>query len=142
MKTATLLHDCKCFARRRAARQITKLYERHLGAAQLTTAQHSILETLDEQTQMTMNELAGLLVMDRTTLLRANMPMQREGLLSSRPHAKASRQLVLSLSPAGRGNVKEARVVSRSPQQEFEARVGPARAARMRRELLTLARQA
>jgi DNA-binding MarR family transcriptional regulator len=139
MRNVTRLDACNCFAARQAARHITRLYERHLSGAEVTSAQFSILVLLDEKVEMTMNELAGALVMDRTTLLRAIKPLQREGLLSSRPNADDTRQLVLSLSLPGQRKLKEAMRLWQNAQREFEAQVGSGRAARLRRELLTLA---
>ena len=109
---------------------------------QLTSAQFSILVLLDEKAEMTMHELAGAMVMDRTTLLRAIKPLQREGLLRSRPNESDARQLLLSLSPAGQRKLKEAMRRWQSAQREFEGQVGSARAARLRRDLLALAQPA
>jgi len=136
---STRLDACNCFATRQAARHITRLYERHLSGAQLTSAQFSILVLLDEKPDVTMNELARALVMDRTTLLRATRPLQREGLVRKERSANDTRQLVFSLSPAGQRNLRHAMRLWQDAQTEFEAQVGSDHAARLRRELLTLA---
>ena len=140
MKKLTHLDMCNCFATRQAARYLTKMYEKHLAGAELTTAQFSILVCLEEAGEMTMNELANALVMDRTTLLRAIKPLQREELLGSKSSTEDSRRLVFSLSPAGLRRWKKALTLWSEAQQEFEARVGAGEAARMRRELLALGR--
>jgi DNA-binding MarR family transcriptional regulator len=87
-----------------------------------------------------MNELARALVMDRTTLLRAIKPLQRDGWLTSRPSEHDTRVLLFSLTAAGQRKLKEALHLWHKAQQEFESQVGVRRAARLRRELLTLAR--
>ena len=89
-----------------------------------------------------MAELANALVMDRTTLLRALKPLQREELLRSRPGTEDARQLVYTLSAAGQRKLKEAMPLWAKAQSELEAEVGAAPAARMRRELLALAKPA
>jgi DNA-binding MarR family transcriptional regulator len=127
---------CNCFTVRQAARRITRLYEKHLAPAQLTSAQFSILAALGEQPQMTMNTLAAAMGMDRTTLLRAIKPLQRDQLLLSQRGSADPRQLLLSLSAAGRRKLEAAMRFWEAAQAEFEAQVGPARAARMRRDLL------
>src|SRR5215469_5358744 len=99
---------CNCFAVRQAARQVTRLYERHLGKVQLTSAQFSILAVLGEAGRMTMAGLAKVLVMDRTTLLRAMKPLQREELLKSAASDTDPRQLVFTLSSAGERKLKQA----------------------------------
>jgi DNA-binding MarR family transcriptional regulator len=140
METLTALNSCNCFAVRQAARQVTKLYEHHLAEAQLTSAQFSILGALGEGGPMTMTDLAGALVMDRTTLLRAMKPLQREELLKSTSSAEDPRQLVFSLSPGGERKLKQALPLWHKAQEEFEAEVGPREAARLRRSLLALAK--
>jgi len=121
---------------------VTKLYERHLAGAQLTSAQFSILGALGEGGPMNMAELANVLVMDRTTLLRAMKPLQREDFLKSTPCAEDPRQLVFSLSPAGVRKLKQALPLWHEAQKEFEAEVGLSEAARLRHSLLALARSA
>jgi len=138
MSDDTRLSACNCFATRRAARTITRLYERHLSAAGLTSAQFSILALTDERGSETMSELARILAMDRTTLLRAMKPMQRERLLGSRANVEDPRQLVFFLTAIGQRRLREALGLWQEAQREFEAQVGSERAARLRRDLLSL----
>jgi DNA-binding MarR family transcriptional regulator len=138
MSDSTRLSACNCFAARQAARRITRLYERHLSEAGLTSAQFSILVLLDEHTGATMAELARLLAMDRTTLLRALKPLQREHLVETRPSDTDARQIALSLSAAGLRKLRDAARLWRTAQAEFESRVGSEHAARLRRDLLAL----
>ena len=87
---------------------------------------------------MTMASLAGVMVMDRTTLLRAMKPLQRDDLLNSTSSPEDPRQLMFSLSPAGERKVKQALPLWNKAQAEFEAEIGPREAARLRRSLLAL----
>jgi DNA-binding MarR family transcriptional regulator len=141
MRPTNTLNSCNCFAIRQAARHVTKLYEQHLAGAQLTSAQFSILGAIGEAGQMTMAELASALVMDRTTLLRAMKPLQRDGLLKSTSSATADpRQLVFALSSAGVRRLEKALPLWRKAQEEFEAEIGSRGAASLRQSLLALAR--
>jgi DNA-binding MarR family transcriptional regulator len=140
MNQLTRLRLCNCFAARQAARHLTKLYERHMSDAGLTSAQFSILVALEEAGQLTMNELAEALVMDRTTLLRAVKPLQREELVVSRPSEDDVRRLVFSMSAAGARRLKKAVALWTRAQQELEGAIGSGEAARLRRELFELAR--
>ncbi len=140
MESTSALTSCNCFAIRQAARHVTRLYERYLADAQLTSAQFSILGALGQGGPMSMTDLAEVLVMDRTTLLRAMKPLQREDLLKSTPGSGDPRQLVFSLSPAGLRKLKQAMPLWNKAQEEFEAGIGAAEAARLRRSLLALAR--
>jgi len=142
MDTTPALASCNCFAVRQAARQVTKLYERYLADAQLTSAQFSILGALRGGGPMTMVELASVMVMDRTTLLRAMKPLQRENLLKSTSGPEDPRQLVISLSPSGERRFEQAVPLWNKAQAEFEGEVGPREAARLRRSLLALAKSA
>jgi DNA-binding MarR family transcriptional regulator len=118
---------------------VTRLYEGFLAEARLTSAQFSILGALGEGGPMTMAELASALVMDRTTLLRAMKPLQREDLLKSSAGTADPRQLVFSLSPAGLRRLKEALPLWGKAQEAFEAEIGSREAAQLRRSLLALA---
>ena len=138
MKKSPRLEFCNCFAVRQAARHLTRSYERHLSGAELTSAQFSILVSLDDEGEMTMSALAKALVMDRTTLLRALKPLQEEELVVSQPSLGDARRLNFSLSAAGVRRLKKGLALWSNAQQEFEAAIGPGEAARMRRELLAL----
>jgi len=141
MSSSAALNLCNCFAVRQAARQVTRLYERHLGKAQLTSAQFSILAALGAAGQMTMAELATALVMDRTTLLRAMKPLQRESLLKSTSSEADPRQLVFSLATAGERKLNQALPLWKKAQEEFESGIGAREAARLRGALLALVGQ-
>jgi DNA-binding MarR family transcriptional regulator len=138
MGTTSTLFSCNCFAVRQAARHVTKLYEHHLADVQLTSAQFSILGALGEGGPMTMADLASVMVMDRTTLLRAMKPLQREDLLKTTSSPEDPRQLVFALSSAGERKLKQALPLWKKAQDEFEAEVGAREAAQLRRSLLTL----
>jgi DNA-binding MarR family transcriptional regulator len=139
MTASKALSLCNCFATRQAARWVTKLYERHLAEVQLTSAQFSILVALGEEGRLTMADLAKVLVMDRTTLLRALKPLQRESLLKNAASEADPRQLVFSLSSAGERRLEQAMPVWRKAQEEFESGMGSREAARLRGALLALA---
>jgi DNA-binding MarR family transcriptional regulator len=131
---------CNSFATRQAARYITRLYERHLAAAHVTSTQFAILVLLGETPDMTMSELALAMVMDRTSLVRAIKPMERDGWLTTERAPQESRKLVLSLTKAGQNKVREALPLWQTAQQEFEAQVGSERAAQWRHDFLELTR--
>jgi DNA-binding MarR family transcriptional regulator len=74
--------DCNCLAVRQAARHITQFYDQFLAASWLRTTQFSILAKLRRLGPMTINVLAADLVMDRTTLGRNILPLERDGLIA------------------------------------------------------------
>jgi len=140
MRQSSRLELCNCFAARQAARHITRLYEKHLAEANVTSAQFSIMVVLDERQYASMIDLADALVMERTTLLRGVKPLQRDGLVTTKRGDGEGdpRQVTFSLTAAGRKRLKDATARWISAQQEFEAQVGSTWAARMRSDLLAL----
>jgi DNA-binding MarR family transcriptional regulator len=130
--------DCHCFATRQLARHVTKLYERHLEPAGLSSNQFAILALLAERPAITLNELSELMVMDRTSLLRALKPLQRDRFVTSAPKSSGSRQLAFSLSRLGMRKVEQAVPLWSAAQREYEAQIGSARAARLRRDFFAL----
>jgi len=132
-------HD-DCFAIRQAARHISQLYERYLLAVGLTSAQFSILTALGRSTSLTMIELAQVMVMDRTTLVRALQPLLRDGLVSDRLSAPGKRRLQIALTSAGRQKLDDAATHWEAAQEEFERSFGAQEAAHLRRELFRVTR--
>jgi DNA-binding MarR family transcriptional regulator len=86
-----------------------------------------------------MIQLARALVMDRTTLLRAMKPLQRDGLVRNTPSADDPRQKVFLLSSSGERKLKHAIPLWAKAQEEFEIAFGSRQAAQLRRSLLALA---
>ena len=82
--TRTRLTPCNCLALRQAARHVTQYYDQCLAPTGLRTTQFSILAKLKRLGPMTINALAADLVMDRTTLGRTMLPLERDGLIAVR----------------------------------------------------------
>src|SRR6266436_925955 len=92
---------CNCAALREAARYITQLYDRHLAVAGLSNSQYSILARLKRLGPTTINALAQDMVMDRTTLGRNIVPLQRRRLIVARSGREDGRTKELHLTKAG-----------------------------------------
>ena len=134
-------YDCNCFATRQLARHVSKIYERHLAHAQITSTQFTILIFLHGSDGLTMSDLSRRMVMDRTTLLRAIKPLQRDDLVTSAPKVGDTRQLAFSVTPAGLRKIEEALPLWQAAQQEYEAKIGPERAARLRQDFHEFTRE-
>ncbi|MEI6001557.1 winged helix-turn-helix transcriptional regulator [Paraburkholderia bengalensis] len=132
--------DDDCFAVRQAARYVTQLYDRHLGQVGLKTTQFSIMCRLHNRKWMTMKELADSMVMERTTLVRAIQPLQRDGLVYTEASRSNRRVLTVMLTTAGEERLREARDHWHAAQSEFEQHFGPQRAASLRAELFDVTR--
>ena len=125
---------CNCFAARQAARALTRAYERHMAPSGLTISQFPILVLIDERPGIGMRELADELVMDRTSLVRALKPLQRDGLVAVAAAVGGTRQNALSLTPAGVAKIAETSPYWQEAQNEFVERFGgegPAAEARL-----------
>jgi DNA-binding MarR family transcriptional regulator len=126
------VEECTCLAVRQAARHVTQFYDQYLAPAGLRTTQFSILAKLKRQGPMTINVLADELVMDRTTLGRNILPLEREGLISITPGRTDRRSKELRLTDAGVERLRAAREGWREAQTRFAAAFGEQRAAGLR----------
>ncbi len=133
--TRTRTQDCICLAVRQAARHVTQSYDQFLAPAGLRTTQFSILAKLKRKGPMTINALAAELVMDRTTLGRNILPLERDGLISIEPLASDRRSKALHLTKAGDKRLEAARIGWVKAQARFESTFGSRRTSELR-ELL------
>jgi DNA-binding MarR family transcriptional regulator len=127
--------QCNCFAVRAAARHVTQSYDQFLAPSGLRTTQLSILATLNRKGPLTINALAEDMVMDRTTLGRNILPLQRDDLITIKPAASDRRAKELRLTKAGEKRLEAALKGWSQAQARFEAVFGAGRAAELRRLL-------
>lgn len=138
MKAQSSITACNCFAIRQAARFVSQLYERHYARAGITAAQFSLLVYIAEAGKAGMADIAEAMVMDRTTLVRALKPMERDGYVVSEPEGKGSRKLLLALSAKGQQKLSEGAECWHAAQAEYVALVGAERADGLRQMLLAI----
>jgi len=124
--------DCNCFAVRSAARHISQFYDQFLAPVGLRTTQFSILSKLKRRGPLTINALAKVMVMDRTTLGRNVLPLERDGLIRIEPMPSNRRAKDLRLTNAGEKRLQAATKEWMRAQAQFEARFGVRRAAELR----------
>jgi DNA-binding MarR family transcriptional regulator len=123
---------CNCLALRQAARHVTQFYDQFLAPAGLRTTQFSILARLRWFGPLTINALAKELVMDRTTLGRNILPLEREGLIEVTQGSADRRSKELRLTEAGRAKLRQASVGWAEAQARFEGTFGRARSSELR----------
>ena len=139
--------ECTSLAVRQAARHVTQFYDQYLGPAGLRTTQFydqflaplglratqsSVLAKLGQLQPMTINALANELMMDRTTLGRNILPLEREGLLSIVPGRIDRRSKELQLTKAGIERLHAARKRWSEAQKRFATIFGEQRTAGLR----------
>ena len=124
--------DCNCFAVRSAARHISQFYDQFLAPVGLRTTQFSILSKLKRRGPLTINALAKVMVMDRTTLGRNVLPLERDGLIRIELMPSNRRAKDLRLTDAGEKRLQAATKEWMRAQAQFEARFGVRRTAELR----------
>jgi DNA-binding MarR family transcriptional regulator len=130
---------CNCLALRQAARHVTQFYDQFLAPSGLRSTQYSILARLQRKGAMTINALAAELVMDRTTLGRNILPLQRDGLVAAGPGKFDRRSKELRLTAAGIARFRAGRKGWQAAQARFETDFGVKRAKKLRTLLHTVA---
>jgi DNA-binding MarR family transcriptional regulator len=124
--------DCNCFMARSAARHVTQLYDQFLAPVGLHVTQFSILAKLKRLGPMTINGMAKEMVMDRTTLGRNVLPLERDGLIKIEASATDGRAKELHLTKAGEQRLLAGREAWAQAQARFDDRFGAKRAADFR----------
>lgn len=111
---------------RRAAREVTRLYEEALRPVGLTASQFSILIALAQAETVNLSALADALGMDRTTLTRVLAPMERSGRVLTLTSPKDARARLLALTDSGRATLETAVPLWEAAQSHALHRLGPA----------------
>jgi len=124
--------DCNCLAVRQAARHITQFYDQFLAPSGLRTTQFSILAKLRRLGPMTINALAAAMVMDRTTLGRNVLPLERDGLIAVEQGSRDRRSKELRVTEAGEARFRAGVKGWAQAQRQFEKSFGAKRTADMR----------
>jgi len=124
---------CTCFRLRRAARQVSQIYDHELAAVGLSLNEYSILRHA-ERGHCLLGELADSLGMERTTLTRNLKPLLEAGWLKE-SRGEDARQRLISIAASGRRRIASAKPHWLRAQQRIEALYGVARTDRLRKDL-------
>ena len=116
---------CSCAALRQAARHVTRLYDAALAPTGLGLNQYSILARLQRFGAMRVVDLAGKLVMDRSTLGHLLRPLEARGLVEMRVAADDRRSRLVTLTTAGADLTAQARGLWAGAEQHFTRAFGP-----------------
>src|SRR5260370_4091949 len=102
-----LLAECACFDLRKAARAISRMYDDFLRDAGVNITQFAQLRLIGTEKEISVSTLSRYMVMDRTSITRALAPLERDGLINSRPGAD-KRIRIVSLTKKGFKLVEDA----------------------------------
>jgi len=111
---------------------VTQFYDQFLAPSGLRTTQFSLLAKLRRQGPMTINALAAEMVMDRTTLGRNILPLERDGLIRIEPAASDRRRKELHLTRRGEKRLEAAIKGWAQAQARFESAFGSGRTSDLR----------
>lgn len=126
---------CVCSQLRRTSRLVSVFYDTALAEAGVTVTQYAILARIGRAkgeiganglTGLSRTALAAQLGMDRTTLTRNLLPLERQGLITNKP-GEDRREKLLHLTAAGKKKITTARPHWLAAQREILARMGPSR---------------
>jgi DNA-binding MarR family transcriptional regulator len=137
MATSSGPYLCYALAARKSARHLSRLYDRHLAPAGLSVSQFSILRVLQEHGRLKITELAEIMIMERTSLVRALKPLQASGWIVSE-RSGDGRAFDVTLSSSGMEKVDEAIPFWAEAQAAFEGEVGRDRAVGFRKVIWEL----
>jgi DNA-binding MarR family transcriptional regulator len=126
---------CNCLAVRRAARQITQLYDTELVATGLRLTQYSVLSRLDRVGPSSVQDLAAELVMDRSMLGHNLRPLECEGFIRLAVDKNDRRTRRLELTTRGKAKLEESRPFWQIAQERFESSVAAPAAKQLRNNL-------
>jgi DNA-binding MarR family transcriptional regulator len=118
-----LLTECACFDLRRATRAVTRMYDEFLRDAGLNITQFSMLRLICAEKELSISTLGRYMVMERTSITRALAPLERDGLVLSRPGTD-KRIRVVSVSNKGRRLVEDAEPKWRQAQEALLETIG------------------
>jgi DNA-binding MarR family transcriptional regulator len=113
------IDQCNCFAVRKAARQISRMYDAHLQPTGLRNTQFLILAALDELGSAAVNEFAERLDVERTAMGKMIALLERDGFVAIQPSPTDGRNRIAELTREGRDLHKSADLLWREAQRQF-----------------------
>ena len=134
----TAVDDCNCNALRKAARRVTQFYDEKLSPTGLRVTQFTILVMLIECPDMSVNELATRLDLDRTTTGKNLRLLGSAGLVAVVSSSSDRRARLVQLTMAGRTALHAAGPLWKEAQRDFNRANGADVAATLRKQLVEL----
>ena len=114
---------CTCVNVRRAARAITRVYDKALEPVELKVTQFSVLATIRHSGPLNISKLARILLLDRTTLVRNIKSLESAGFIENTPSSDP-RERAIQVTESGRTIVEQAMPCWRTAQKRVEEQIG------------------
>ena len=122
--------ECVAYHTRRAMRALTTVYDKALSPLGIKGTQFTLLNAIHLLQQTTVNQLAEVLLIDRTTLTRNLRRLKGQGFIEMMVGADKREKLIL-LSGDGKDVLKQALPVWRSVHKRVQSVLGPDRLNRL-----------
>ena len=118
-----IIENCACHKVRTAARAVTRTYDEALRPVGLRATQLAVLVGVAMDKAISINALAELMGMDRTTLTRNLRPLEKEGLVT-RGNEGWRRSRALEVTKKGRSRLRQALPLWSGAQQALRKKLG------------------
>ena len=139
-ETTCLVRDtCLCLHLQRAARAVARRFDKAFRLFDLTNQQFSLLMSLNRPEPASMQSVATLLAMGRTTLTAALKPLERRSLVTTTIDPNDRRGRWLALTQMGHDLLAAAMPVWQREHAAIDAGLGLNGAERLRDDLRALA---
>jgi DNA-binding MarR family transcriptional regulator len=125
--------QCLCLASRRAARRITRAFDRELRPHGIRATQFSLLAALELKGPQSVGALAETLGAERTTVTRNLSLVENRALVASHADEDDARSRIVSITPEGRDRLSEAFAAWRRTQAALTEAMGLQAADSLRR---------
>lgn len=114
---------CACANLRRAARAISRLYNRELRSGHIEITQFTLLMTLDRAGDVSQGRLGKLLALDSTSLTRMLRLLKNKGWTRDK-EGEDRRIRIIGLTAAGRTKLKQSMPHWKRAQDRIEKAIG------------------
>lgn len=114
---------CACANLRRAARSITRLYNRELRSEKIEATQFTLLMALDRTGDVSQGKLGRLVGLDSTTLTRMLKPLNKQGWIQER-EGDDRRVRIIRLTAAGSAKLQHGLPHWKRAQARIEKTLG------------------
>ena len=131
--------ECVCGNLRMAARAVSSIYDRHLKAVGLQSSQMAVLWAVAGRRSAPVNEIAGVIAMDETTLLRNLRVLERRRLVAFHV-GDDRRERIVQLTAEGRALFESALPAWKEAQREVARVLDGGSVDDMNRKLVRLTR--
>lgn len=114
--------SCACTSLRKATRTLDRLYDARLAPHGLTTTQFALLRNIERAGAIVLNQLAALLVMDRTSLYRTIRGIEEAGWVTI--NAGPGKARLAQITPSGQALLRAVEPDWQALQTEIHDRLG------------------